>query len=100
MNHPSLPDSKEPARRPELVQSGRFEGCLLWKPAPARIIRVLQEGPLEFLVFVLIFAAAWLVLRKPRKERLAFGLLVASALMMALVFSLATRTSLLPGLNY
>lgn len=70
------------------------------KPARARIIRVSEEVPLEFLIFVLIFAAAWLVLRKPGKERLAFGLLVASALLMVFVFSLATRTSLLPGLNY
>ena len=55
---------------------------------------------MEFLVFVLMFAAAWLVFRKPQKERLAFGLLVVCALLMVALFSFATRTSLLPGVNY
>jgi hypothetical protein len=55
---------------------------------------------LEFLAFLIIFAAAFLVLRKPDKERLAFGLLVASVLLMVAMFTLATRSSLLPGLNF
>ena len=55
---------------------------------------------MEFLNFVLIFTAAYLVLRKPEKERLAFRLLVLSVLLMVGLFSMATRTGLLPGVNY
>ena len=55
---------------------------------------------MEFLNFVLIFFAAHLVFRKPEKERLAFRLLVLSALLMVGLFSMATRTGLLPGVNY
>ncbi len=55
---------------------------------------------MEFLNFVLMFVTAWLVLRRPEKERLAFRLLLASVLLMVAVFSIATRTSLLPGVNY
>lgn len=58
------------------------------------------EEEMEFLNFVLIFAAALLLLRKPEKERLAFRLVVASAVLMVVLFSIATRTSLLPGVNY
>jgi predicted ABC-type exoprotein transport system permease subunit len=47
-----------------------------------------------------MFITAWLVLRKPEKERLAFRLLVVSVLLMVFLFSVATRTSLLPGANY
>jgi len=54
----------------------------------------------EFLNFVLIFIAAYLLLRKPKKERLAFSLLVVSVLLMVVLFSIATRTGLLPGINY
>jgi hypothetical protein len=54
----------------------------------------------EFLNFILMFVIAWLVFRKPEKERLAFGLLVVSVLLMVTLFSIATRTSLLPGVNY
>jgi len=54
----------------------------------------------EFLNLVLIFAAAFVVLRKPDSERLAFRLLVVSTLLMVFLFSLATRTGLLPGVNY
>jgi lipopolysaccharide export LptBFGC system permease protein LptF len=54
----------------------------------------------EFLNFVLMFIAAWIVLRKPEKERLAFRLLVASVVLMMALFSIATRTALLPGVNY
>jgi hypothetical protein len=55
---------------------------------------------MEFLNFVLIFVAALLLLRKPEKERLAFRLVVASTVLMVVLFSIATRTSLLPGVNY
>ena len=55
---------------------------------------------MEFLNLVIIFVAAYLVLRKPEKERLAFGLLVVSVVLMVFLFSVATRTGLLPGVNY
>lgn len=55
---------------------------------------------MEFLNFVLMFIAALILLRKPAKERLAFRLLVASVLLMVALFSIATRTGLLPGVNY
>jgi len=54
----------------------------------------------EFLNLVVIFATAYLVLRKPEKERTAFRLLVFSVLLMVFLFSMATRTGLLPGVNY
>jgi hypothetical protein len=54
----------------------------------------------EFLNLVIIFVTAFLVFRKPEKERLAFRLLVVSVLLMVFLFSVATRTALLPGLNY
>lgn len=54
----------------------------------------------EFLNFVLIFASGYLVLRRPEREGLAFGLLVASALLAAALFLVGTRTSLLPPFNY
>ncbi len=55
---------------------------------------------MEFLNFALMFAAAWIVLRAPEKERVAFRLLVTCIVIMVLVFCLATRTALLPGVNY
>ena len=55
---------------------------------------------MEFLNFCLMFAIAYLLLRKPQKERLAFRLLVASVLLMVALFAVATRTALLPGVNY
>ena len=55
---------------------------------------------MEFLSLTLIFAAGVLVLRAPARERLAFRLLVASSVLMVLLFAMATRTGLLPGLNY
>ncbi len=55
---------------------------------------------MEFLNLVLIFATAWIVFRKPQKEQLAFSILVVSVLLMVFLFTLATRTSLLPGVNY
>ena len=55
---------------------------------------------MEFLNFSLMLFVAYLLLRRPEKERLAFRLLVISILMMVALFSIATRTALLPGLNY
>ncbi|HEX9164601.1 MAG TPA: dihydroneopterin aldolase [Gemmatimonadales bacterium] len=55
---------------------------------------------MEFFNLLLIFTAAVLVLRRPQRERLAFRLLVVSTLLMVFLFSMATRTGLLPGLNY
>lgn len=55
---------------------------------------------MEFLNFVLILIAGYLVFQKPEKERLAFRLLVLSVLLMVGLFSMATRTGLLPGVNY
>jgi hypothetical protein len=54
----------------------------------------------EFLNFTLMFAAAYLVWRKPERERLAFGLLVTSVVLMVACFLIASRGSVLPGLNY
>jgi hypothetical protein len=55
---------------------------------------------MEFLNFLLILAAGWLVLQRPERERLAFGVLVTSAALMAAVFYLGTRTAVLPPFNY
>ena len=55
---------------------------------------------MEFLNLLIIFAAGWLVLRRPERERIAFRLLVTSVILMLALFGLATRTSLLPGVNY
>lgn len=55
---------------------------------------------MEFLNLVLILMAALLVLRRPEKERTAFRMLVVSSLLMVFLFTLATRSGLLPGLNY
>jgi hypothetical protein len=54
----------------------------------------------EFLTFIVIFSSGWLLLRRPEKERLAARLLVAGIVLMVFLFTLGTRTSLLPGLNY
>lgn len=55
---------------------------------------------MELLLLLLIFTTAWLVWRRPEKERLARGLLLVSIALMVLLFMVGTRTSLLPGLNY
>jgi len=54
---------------------------------------------MEFLNFLIILAAAWLVWRRPEREELAFRLLVASCVLMALLFLIGTHGSLVPGLN-
>ena len=55
---------------------------------------------MEFLNFILIFTAAYILLRKPGSERFAFHLLVVSVLLMVALFLIATRTAFLPGVNY
>jgi heme A synthase len=54
---------------------------------------------MEFLNFLLILWIAWLVWRRPENERLAFGLLVLSWAIMALLFLVGTHTSFVPGVN-
>ncbi len=54
---------------------------------------------MEFLNFVLILWAGWLVWRRPERERLAFGVLVAACLLMVFLFLVGTRGSLVPGVN-
>jgi heme A synthase len=54
---------------------------------------------MEFLNFVLILWIAWLVWRRPERERLAFGLLVLSCILVALLFLVGTHTSFVPGVN-
>ncbi len=55
---------------------------------------------MEFLNLVLIFITAYLVFRRPEKERVAFRILIVSVLLMVFLFAMATRTALLPGVNY
>lgn len=54
---------------------------------------------MEFLNFLIIFWAAWLVWRRPERERLAFALLAVSCVLMALLFLIGTHTSFVPGVN-
>jgi len=54
---------------------------------------------MEFLNFLIILAAGWLVWRRPERERLAFGLLVVSCLLMAFLFLIGTHTTLVPRVN-
>jgi len=54
---------------------------------------------MEFLNFLIIIWAAWLVWRRPDKERLAFGLLILSCIVMAVLFLIGTHTSLIPRVN-
>ena len=55
---------------------------------------------MEFLNFLLIFAAGSLLVWKPEREQLAFGLLVTSGVLTAMLFLIGTRTSILPPFNY
>lgn len=55
---------------------------------------------MEFLNLLIILVIGILVLRRPDKERLAFRLLIVSIILMVFLFAVATRTSLLPGVNY
>ena len=54
---------------------------------------------MEFLNFLIILVAAWLVWRRPERERLAFGLVVVSCVIMAVLFFIGTHTSVIPGVN-
>jgi heme A synthase len=54
---------------------------------------------MEFLNYLIILAAAWLVWRRPEREKLAFWLLVVSGLIMTVLFLIGTHTSLIPGVN-
>ncbi|MGD2071512.1 MAG: hypothetical protein PVI57_22790 [Gemmatimonadota bacterium] len=54
---------------------------------------------MEFLNFLIILWAAWLVWRRPERERLAFGLLLVSFVLMALLFLVGTHTSFVPRVN-
>ena len=54
---------------------------------------------MEFLNLCLIHWAAWLIWRRPEKDRLAFRLLVVCSLIMALHFLIGTHGSLVPGVN-
>ena len=69
------------------------------KPCPAPV-PLWHDSAVEFLNFVLISAAGYLVLRRPERERLAFRLLVASSVLMATLVLIGARGSILPGLNY
>jgi hypothetical protein len=98
-------DRRPKGTRPGLAQtrgSADDSAAFGWSLFAPSTIRTVPAGgfPLEFLNFVLMFVAAWLVFRKPEKERLAFRLLAASVVLMVILFSIATRTSLLPGVNY
>lgn len=54
---------------------------------------------MEFLNFLIILWAAWLLWRRPEKERLAFGLLIVSCVLMTLLFFIGTHTGLVPRVN-
>lgn len=54
---------------------------------------------MELLNFLLILWAAWLVWRRPERERLAFRLLVISCVIMAALFLVGTHGSFVPGVN-
>jgi len=54
---------------------------------------------MEFLNFLIILWAAWLVWWRPERERLAFALLIVSFVLMALLFLIGTHTSFVPGVN-
>jgi hypothetical protein len=54
---------------------------------------------MELLNFLIILWAGWLVWRRPERERLAFGLMLASFILMAFLFLVGTRGSLVPGVN-
>ena len=54
---------------------------------------------MEFVNFLIILTAGWLVWRRPEREGLAFGLLVASCVLMAVLFLIGTHTSFVPAVN-
>jgi len=54
---------------------------------------------MEFLNFLIILVAAWLVWRRPERESLAFRLMIVSCVIMAILFFIGTHTSVIPGVN-
>lgn len=54
---------------------------------------------MEFLNLCLMAWAAWLVLRRPEKERLAFFLLLTSIALTAFTFFVGARGTLVPPFN-
>jgi uncharacterized membrane protein len=54
---------------------------------------------MEFLNFLIILLAGWMVWQRPERETLAFKLLMASCVLMALLFLIGTHGSLVPGVN-
>jgi len=81
------------------------------RPGPITVTRVIPGRTLatagsgadtcamEFLNFLIIGWAAWLLWRRPERERLAFLLLVVACLLMALGFFIGSHGSLVPGVN-
>jgi heme A synthase len=64
---------------------------------PPRTTSILSR--MEFLNFLIIIWAAWLLWRRPENERLAFRLLILSCIVMAVLFLIGTHTSLIPRIN-
>ena len=54
---------------------------------------------MEFLNFLIILVAGWLVWRRPEREQLAFRLMLLSWVILAILFSIGTHTSVIPGVN-
>lgn len=54
---------------------------------------------MEFLNFLIILTAGWLVWRRPERERLAFVLLIVSCMLVAFLFLVGTHTSIVPRVN-
>ena len=54
---------------------------------------------MEFLNFVIIMVAAWLVWRRPEREGLAFRLMLVSCVIMTALYLIGTHTSLIPRVN-
>ncbi len=54
---------------------------------------------MEFLNFLIMLGAAWLLWRRPERERLAFTLLLVACVLMVALFLIGTHTSFVPGVN-
>ena len=93
LHGPIRPDGSRARKRDQ----GPFPGLPKWDLIP---FPMWHHSAVEFLNFILIFTTGYLVLRRPERERLAFGLLVTSCLLMAALFLIGARGSILPGLNY
>lgn len=66
---------------------------------PVHVGSLPTGATMEFLNFLLILTAGWLVWRRPDRERLAFRLLVVSCVLMAILFLIGTHGSFVPGVN-